>query len=842
MSDSTVLLNQGTGYLSMKKIRKAEQEKSLIMTDNNSSTIDNDSFNIENNSSNIEGFESMDSKNSLANLQKEEQETFNKLKSQFDEAMGSYTDVQQSIHEDSMDYIEKEKNKLEKNVYSQLPEKINPNDIQDLGCYNDRWRRAVRNFRGFMSKEDCAQVAADTGDNIFSLQYGGRNPGRWWLKEGETYKTKGYCFTGNNLNEAKKYGEGRYASWRWALSWQGGYRNRWKNRRWRRVRVRTYWGWRWRWRRVGGGNDWYRYRDNQRRGGGVRFRISDKAQLVISWKNNENVILWTSYNRPIQGQVEYQKIDNRDYGGNDIGYWRNKTVQECQKICNRYGNCIGHNYGKHKNCWVKYGFSGGSRSNYWTFYKKQQKPISSFLTIQDDGNAVLYKGTPNNRGSVIFSFRTNYYSNRLTKNDYWLKYRKYGKNYITNNDYLAPGQFIASNNGKYILYFGGDGNLLVGGNMLKCYKNEGVNVGGSWANSLYSIPKQNVDNIGKGFYMNEDGYKYLYPQKAIRYGTTYKLAKENFNTWGNDLGWRWVKTIEQAKAVCNTDPKCAGFVFEKVSEYPGVSHGWNRVWKKNYNSWPSNPKAHLRMNNWCDIYVRDVKFDNNYSCNENVDSYVSSTEFDKISGGGAGRVTYNPDEKSYPGSGGYYDGKRRSQKQSQDDCNNDPNCLGYIYERRNTSNGVSYKYKYKGYRRSSNYWDTYEKKTVKESGMDGVMNKNMSCSIKKSTATERNILEKKKVALIQRMNDILKEMRELVDKSRKINSKTVDGREDRIRMVYEYEQSFKDMEQEEKDLQVLNKQEQDEEFILTSENYKYISFSIIAILILVATFKIMRKQ
>ena len=50
------------------------------------------------------------------------------------------------------------------------------------------------------------------------------------------------------------------------------------------------------------------------------------------------------------------------------------------------------------------------------------------------------------------------------------------------------------------------------------------------------------------------------------------------------------------------------------------------------------------------------------------------------------------------------------------------------------------------------------------------------------------------------------------------------------------------MEQEEKDLQILNKQEQDEEFILTSENYKYISFSIIAILILVATFKIMKKQ
>ena len=60
---------------------------------------------------------------------------------------------------------------------------------------------------------------------------------------------------------------------------------------------------------------------------------------------------------------------------------------------------------------------------------------------------------------------------------------------------------------------------------------------------------------GNYFYKNEDGYKYTYMQKDIRFGTTYKLGRKNWNTWHNDLGWQWVKTVEQAKAVCNTDPR-----------------------------------------------------------------------------------------------------------------------------------------------------------------------------------------------------------------------------------------------------------------------------------------------
>ncbi len=58
-----------------------------------------------------------------------------------------------------------------------------------IGCYNDKSQRAIPNFRGNIKNiDDCQQIAISNGDNVFGVQYGGQ------------------CFTGRNLNDAKKYG------------------------------------------------------------------------------------------------------------------------------------------------------------------------------------------------------------------------------------------------------------------------------------------------------------------------------------------------------------------------------------------------------------------------------------------------------------------------------------------------------------------------------------------------------------------------------------------------------------------------------------------------------------
>ena len=77
---TSTLLDQGDGYLKMKNLRKKEQENSIIMKENME-----DENNKDNNTAYKEGFvESMDNSNnkSLSEMNKEESDTFNRLKLQ----------------------------------------------------------------------------------------------------------------------------------------------------------------------------------------------------------------------------------------------------------------------------------------------------------------------------------------------------------------------------------------------------------------------------------------------------------------------------------------------------------------------------------------------------------------------------------------------------------------------------------------------------------------------------------------------------------------------------------------------------------------------------------------
>ena len=857
MSNKSTLIDQGNGLLQMKNLRKKEQEKSLIMKENM------DDNNHKNESAYQEGFvESMDNSainfdkpqgKTISQMNQEESDKFNQLQSEFNSAMSTYSAIQKSIHETSLKYVDEDKNKYQKNYFARELQEVDDDDIKWQGCYRDRWRggRAVPHWKGYMSKEECAQAASDGGWDVFSLQYG-NTWAPWYMRDEEDPKQgrvpgEGHCFVGNSLTRAKKYGEGTQRRWRWALSWQNGFRYRWRGGRWHRQRY-WRWGWRWRWRRYGWANDWLRYRNNEVRRHNVYLGVSDDGRVVLRRQNASNGgWVWYSGNRATKNkEIVYEKRSKWDYGGNDIKNMR-ASLDECRKECDRLSNCIGHNYRRGgDNCWIKYGFSRGGRTGAWDFYTKRRSPTKSFLIVQNDGNVVLYKGTgPADNQGVLFSFRTNqriWQEKYLKKNQTWLNRRKYGRSYITQDEYLSRGQFIASDNGLHVLYLWWDGNILIGSNYTRCRESEGVQVGGSWANDVYTIPKSNVRNLGKAFYKNEDGYKYAYMQKDIRFGTTYKLGRKNWNTWHNDLGWQWVKTVEQAKAVCNTDPRCAGFVYERVSDYPWITHGWNRVWKKSKNMWPygENGRVWSGKHAYCDVYLRDVKLNNNYSCNDDIDEYVTSKKYAEIAGQGEGRTTFSVKEKTDSGGNDITYMRGATYKECEDYCEANDNCKGFN-RKRNMTDGCWIKHDVSRARRHGS-WDLYTKSKDVPTGMDGVMHKNSSCSIKKSTGQERHILEKRKRDLSIKIRQIVKEMKDLVNKARKYNDRKNTTKGERIKMIYDYEQIFKKLEQEEKDLEVLNKQEEDEEYQLVSQNYRYISWSIVAILIMVATLKFMKSK
>ena len=61
-------------------------------------------------------------------------------------------------------------------------------------------------------------------------------------------------------------------------------------------------------------------------------------------------------------------------------------------------------------------------------------------------------------------------------------------------------------------------------------------------------------------------------------------------------------------------------------------------------------------------------------------------------------------------------------------------------------------------------------------------------------------------------------------------------------MVYEYENIMNKVKQQKQDVITLTQQDEDREYIRTAENYRYISYSIIAIMLMIMTFKLIKKQ
>ena len=840
MTNSTSLLNQGNGYLKMKKIRRKEQEKSLLMKENKIDENENTPIK--------EGFvESMDkanvpfekvNANSLSELSNKENKQFNHLRTKFDRVLSSYNDIQKSITQISHEYINDDKNKNQKNIYAQMPPTYKGEPLKK-GCYIDKsYSRALPMFGGAkMSKMECAQTATEMGKSVFGLQYGRSS-------------TNAYCYIGDSLEEATKYGKSQYRKWHWQLKGKPNFGTN-SNSHWERYKKDCYWCWnnfRWRWRWVKGLSLWNKYLDGAKSNNEITLHISNQSQLILSDKEHGGKKLWNSGNEKQTPEIDWKEQKNTDYYGSgvNINSFSNKSLDYCHDKCAKDDSCVAHNYNSSsETCYLKRDLSQPHTKTGYPYdsYIKQAKPANAYLIIQDDGDCVLYRGSgPTDNQGKLFSFNTgNNTSNRLSKNDDWFKNRKYGRNYMKSDEFLNKGESLVSDNGYHTIVISDEGNILVGSNYSKCRTYNNEKVGGWGANSVYTIPKSDVKNLGNAFYQNEKGNKYQYPQEAINNGVTYKLAKAGYDSPGNSIQWGWADNIEQAKAICNANPEATGFVYRRYSEYPGVGSNKNVVILKNKNMWP---KSISRKDSYYDIYVRDKVLDNNYSCNSDINLNISSDKFTELTGSGI-KTTYDVKEKTtiIGSSPPYTLLKDKSPSECEEHCTNSKDCTSYLYKRDNSKTCYI---NHESIKSSRNYnydkFDTYVKEQATITGMDGTMNKNKNCSIKAATSQERNILEKKKDDLMKVMEEILKEMKGLITKAQKFNDRTNKTKRSGIDRVYQYEQIMNKVKERKDNLQILTQQEEDGEYIVTSENYKYISYSIIAILLMILTFKIIKKK
>lgn len=219
-------------------------------------------------------------------------------------------------------------------------------------------------------------------------------------------------------------------------------------------------------------------------------------------------------------------------------------------------------YGKAGNC-TKIGdgsWSGGG----WSNAVYQINPSGNYyITLQDDGNLVIYRGTdPNNNQGAIWSTSTNG-KQREANPSFTATKGKYGKNWMPMGSSLAPNEFLGSNKGDMALVMQTDGNLVLYTftSNIPCKTNSsGKTVGATGVNALYQLKDIGVpSNIGNLGYVDENDMLHPYPSTNSQNGAGYsKFGSTNIGS--NDI--TTVRgTVQECQTACDNNSSCTGFVY-----------------------------------------------------------------------------------------------------------------------------------------------------------------------------------------------------------------------------------------------------------------------------------------
>ena len=241
---------------------------------------------------------------------------------------------------------------------------------------------------------------------------------------------------------------------------------------------------------------------------------------------------------------------------------------------------------------------GGGCSNAVYYYTAAAS--NYFLTLQDDGNMCIYRGTgPSDNQGYIWCTMTN--GRQQKPNPKFAAAKgKYGKNWMSVGSTLAAGDFLGSTDGSIYLIMQTDGNLVLYTSTqgLNCPTMKDGNVGGGeGAIQLMRLKEVGVPaNMGKLSYIDQNSTLYNFRNSEIGLGNSYNMVIENNNTWGNDIPGAAYDgaTIDQCKSSCNGRTDCYGFVYQKNNR---------RCWPKNKAMWPFGGPLGNDVNT--DTYVRD---------------------------------------------------------------------------------------------------------------------------------------------------------------------------------------------------------------------------------------------
>uniref|UniRef100_A0A6C0KRR4 Apple domain-containing protein n=1 Tax=viral metagenome TaxID=1070528 RepID=A0A6C0KRR4_9ZZZZ len=286
----------------------------------------------------------------------------------------------------------------------------------------------------------------------------------------------------------------------------------------------------------------------------------------------------------------------------------------CAKTVNYSYQCGGNAYKSGE-------ISGGSNINFDC--SQEVSNCIFFLILQDDGNLCLYRGTDpsDNRGS-IWCASTN--GSQKSINPDWVASKgKYGRNYLKNNETLAAGEWMGSNDGSMKLIMQTDGNLVLYTSETKpgCTKdNNGKYYGEKNVNAVYEInAKGNKSNLGKVAYIDSNSKLREYPSSMLGYSNEYQLY-QGTDSGGNDITSLQASTIDDCKNNCDNVDACAAFVYQANT---------STCWLKNSNAYPVGEKQN---NNSLVLGVRKPSVAGSSSC-PNTMVNVDTIQYDNYAKG-----------------------------------------------------------------------------------------------------------------------------------------------------------------------------------------------------------------
>lgn len=300
-------------------------------------------------------------------------------------------------------------------------------------------------------------------------------------------------------------------------------------------------------------------------------------------------IFLQSYNDPQTFNTTYNTKDNSSFSIPALaGYNGEDPAYCCSKMVNYSYQCGG---GSFKSGSV----NAGEQVNFDCVQEKQSCVF--YVTLQEDGNMCVYRGTPTDTKEAVYCTMTNG-KQRDPNPDYVASKGKNGRSYLSTGESLQKGEWIGSNDGSLMLTMQTDGNLVLYtfNKKVGCTTDQnGKNMGTTNNVALYKVnPGSFSGNLGKVGYVDRNAVLHEYPDTMLGKSNNYTIFKD-LDSAGNDLPGAPLTNIsvEECQTSCNNNGDCAGFVYLKPNQL---------CYMKNNNMYP---KGAVRYYKDLDMYVRN---------------------------------------------------------------------------------------------------------------------------------------------------------------------------------------------------------------------------------------------